>query len=364
MSKLFSLKKWLTIDDAEKYLTVIFGEAVSRTDILRLVLDEQLTLSANFINGAYAIHGEVVDIDNADSFMSNERSVGGVTYHSMMNDMLGDIRKVEGIDMPPESQPYRTITADEIRDGEFFNNREFSHIEGVWDLVMSGDNKHNIEHEYQYLTNGPEVTLMSLDGIYLEKPDGTTCNLQVSFDENEYQAGSQAHLNSVDALINFGDLSEDKISELRAETDAARDKYLFEKKNKKREDDYHSASQLPDDAVLVIRTGAIQELISRLDCAEDGEIINADDYPNGCHIADTSNHNIQELANKAAAQFERYRTGTPSKRQIAKIIFDSGLVFKKYGEPADEDYIERQFKSLWLKNRLCLKIPFFTVLTN
>ena len=349
MSKLFSLKKWLTIDETEKYLTMIFGEAVSRADIMRLVLDEQLTLSANLVNGAYATHGQVVDIGNADSFMSNERSVGGVTYHSMMNDMLGDIRKVEGIDMPPESQPYRTITANEIRDGEFFNKRKFCSIEGVWDLVMSGDNKHNIEHEYQYLTNGPEVTLMSIDGIYLEKPDGTTCNLQVSFDENEYQAGSQAHLNSVDALINFGDLREDKISELRVETDAARDKYLSEKKNKKREDDYHPASQLPDDAVLVIRTGAIQELISRLDCAEDEEIINADDYPNGCHIADTSNHNIQELANKAAAQFERYRTGTPNKRQIAKIIFESGLVFKKYGEPADADYIERQFKSLWLK---------------
>jgi hypothetical protein len=349
MSKLFSLKKWLTIDETEKYLTMIFGETVSRTDIMRLVLDEQLTLSANLINGAYAIQGEVVGIDAADSFMSNDFTIGGITYHRMMNEMLGDIRKVEGIDMPPESQPYRTITANEIRDGEFFNRREFSHIYGVWDLVMSGENEHNIEYEYQYLTNGPEATMMSIDGIYLEKPDGTTCNLQVSFDENEYQTGSQAHLDSVDLLINSGDLSTSKVTKLRAETDAARSKYLSDKNNRKKEHDYHPASVLPADAVLVIRTGAIQELINRLDCAEDGEIINADDYPNGCHIADTSNYNIQELANKAAAQFERCRTGTPSKRQIAKIIFDGGLVFKKYGEPADEDYIERQFKSLWLK---------------
>jgi len=349
MSKLFSLKKWLTIDDVEKFLTVVLGEKVSRADILRLVLDGQLTISANFINGAYANYGEVVSLDKADSFMSNERTMGGQTYHRFMNEMLGSVRKAKDIDMPPESQPYRTVTADEIRDGEFFNSREFIWIDGVWDLVMSGDNQYNIEHEYQYLTNGPEVTLMSLDGIYLEKPDGTTCNLRVSFDENECQVGSQAHLDSVDLLINSGNLDKYKVKKLRAETDVARKKYLSDKNNQKKEDDYHPASQLPDDAVLVIRTGAIQELITRLNLGDTGEVNHTDDYPNGYQIADTSNHNIQVLADKAAAQFERYRKGTPTKRQVAKIIFDGGLVFKKYGEPASEDYIERQFKSLWLK---------------
>lgn len=87
----------------------------------------------------------------------------------------------------------------------------------------------------------------------------------MSYDENEYQAGSQAHLDSVDLLINSGDLSTSKVKKLRAETDAARSKYVSDKNNRKKEEDYHPASQLPDDAVLVIRTGAIQYLVTQLE---------------------------------------------------------------------------------------------------
>jgi len=261
MSKLFNLKKWLTVEEAEKHLSVMFDEIVSRADILRLVLDGRLTISANFINQAYAIQGEVVDIHNADFVMSTD-------LNPISNKPFG----FHGPG-PIFCQPYKIARGDEIRDGEFFKRGEFIIIDGVWDLVMSGDNNHNLEHEYQYLTNGPEVTLISLDGIYLEKPDGTTCNLQVSFDENEYTAGSQAHLDSVDLLINSGDLSTSKVKKLRAETDAARSKYLSDKNNRKKEEDYHPASQLPDDAVLVIRTGAIQELITQLEHPESSHAI-------------------------------------------------------------------------------------------
>ena len=35
-SKLFNLKEWLTLDDAAKHLSIVFGEEVTRADILRL----------------------------------------------------------------------------------------------------------------------------------------------------------------------------------------------------------------------------------------------------------------------------------------------------------------------------------------
>ena len=256
MSKLFSLKKWLTVEEAEKHLSVMFDEVVSRADILRLALDGRLTISANFINHAYAIQGEVVDVHNADFVMSTDLNV--ITNEPYAPQGPG----------PIVCQPFKIVTADKIRDGEYFKRGEFVSIDGVWDLVMSGDNNHNLEHEYQCLTNGPDVTLISLDGIYLEKPDGTACNLQVSFDKNEYHAGSQAHLDSVDLLINSGHLSKSKVKKLRAETEVDRKKYLSDKCNRKMEYNYHPASVLPADAVLVIRTGAIQELITQLENPE------------------------------------------------------------------------------------------------
>ena len=47
MSKLLKLKTWLTLDDAARHLSLMFGETVSKADVLRLALDGRLTLSIN-----------------------------------------------------------------------------------------------------------------------------------------------------------------------------------------------------------------------------------------------------------------------------------------------------------------------------
>ncbi len=45
MSKLFKLKKWLTLKDAVSHLAIVFGEDITEADVLRLALDGTLTLS-------------------------------------------------------------------------------------------------------------------------------------------------------------------------------------------------------------------------------------------------------------------------------------------------------------------------------
>ena len=49
-SKLFKLKKWLTIPETAKHLSIMFGEEVQEADVLRLGLDRHLKLSVNFVN--------------------------------------------------------------------------------------------------------------------------------------------------------------------------------------------------------------------------------------------------------------------------------------------------------------------------
>ena len=51
--------------------------------------------------------------------------------------------------MPPSATCFKGVTT----------------IEGVWDLPMLGAERLDIEHKYQMLTDGPEITLTMLDGL-------------------------------------------------------------------------------------------------------------------------------------------------------------------------------------------------------
>jgi len=66
MKKLFSLKKWLTLDEAARHLTIVLGEDVCVADVLRLVLDRHLKLSVYFVNHAVAKRGHIVPIEDAE----------------------------------------------------------------------------------------------------------------------------------------------------------------------------------------------------------------------------------------------------------------------------------------------------------
>ena len=66
MSKLFSLKEWLTLADAAQHLAIVFGEDVTEADVLRLGLDGRLRLSVHFVNHTRAHCGKVVSWDETE----------------------------------------------------------------------------------------------------------------------------------------------------------------------------------------------------------------------------------------------------------------------------------------------------------
>jgi hypothetical protein len=68
VSKLFKLKKWLTLSEAARHLSIVFGEEVAKADVLRLALDRHLKLSVNFVNHARARCGKVVPMEEAKLF--------------------------------------------------------------------------------------------------------------------------------------------------------------------------------------------------------------------------------------------------------------------------------------------------------
>ena len=66
LKKLLKLMEWVTVPDAARYLSILFGEDVSEADVLRLALDGHLTLSVDFVNVATAQCGKTIPLADAE----------------------------------------------------------------------------------------------------------------------------------------------------------------------------------------------------------------------------------------------------------------------------------------------------------
>jgi len=182
MGKLFNLKEWLTVADAARHLSIVFDEEVTEADVLRLALDGRLRLSVNFVNGAIARCGRV-------------------------SEELGKKVTEEGYRPPPKDILLLSASVELVPLGRV------THIFGLWDLPMIGNEVKDIESRFQRLTGGPSVLLSDFDGIIVNSRDNELCQIQVAWIEGDSEVAES----------------------------------------------YIAADRLPLDAVLVVRTEALRE---------------------------------------------------------------------------------------------------------
>ena len=200
MSKLFKLKKWVTVPDAAKRLAITFGEEVTEADLLRFALDGHLKLSVYLVNGAYGRPCRPKRIEEIE---------------------WDEVLALDGkhtIKIPRGGR----VWSDEL--GCFQVERDvMTMAEGVWDVPLIGGERIDVEFKYQQLTNGPEVTAISLDGVFLASTSGMLLEMQSHYSDNKH----------------------------------------FNKENLKKpflhRDNFHPAGGLPDDAIFVIRTDVLME---------------------------------------------------------------------------------------------------------
>jgi hypothetical protein len=187
LKKLLKLKDWLTVPDAARHLSILFGEDVTEADVLRFGLDGRLTLSAYFVNPKFGRCGKI--IPRADAETKEISIESGNVKWAIKKGCL-------------------------VKGGKALSFGDITPFEGVWDLSMLGAERSQVEHKYQSLTGGPEVALFSKDGALVNRPDGTWGRL----------------------LIN--DIQTDE------------------------EYESYPIGGLPSDAVFVVRTSALEALIS------------------------------------------------------------------------------------------------------
>lgn len=150
MSKLIQLKKIISIKEAANHLTKTWNEDVIESDILQLGLDHHLTLSVNF----------------------NNIKKAKCTPKSFINGVIPTTLSY------PESRFRKEILT----------------IDGIWDLLMIGDEILSIRSKIQELADGVKPLLDALKnsdtnynaGTYLKNEEGLMYQIHSQEDLKEY----------------------------------------------------------------------------------------------------------------------------------------------------------------------------------
>jgi hypothetical protein len=229
MSKLFNLKKWLTIDEAAKHLSGVFSESVSSGDVLRLGLDRHLTLSVNFVNHALAKVGHIVSVAEAIR-------LPGVPE----NNKLGHFQF-----------PGFMLSEEEVL--EFDETTET--LIGVFDLPLLGGDRLDVEQVYQMFTNGPDVTLQEPHGTFVQDSKGRYCQIQELMSDFDspiaYSPSPGKKLVKIPQNEEKGQWSGQRRRVIWKEIVIAQST----------EDFHYPAASLPGDSVLVVRLDSLMEFI-------------------------------------------------------------------------------------------------------
>lgn len=274
MMKLLNLKEWLTIEATASYLSILFKESVTEADVLRLGLDNHLALSVNFVNHARGKIGRMVKKEAAKwCVMSKEIDIPiGQMFRK-------EIYFNEFANLPDEIKTgLKEGTIISCPVGDIVDDRhviqytdEIAKLTGVWDLAMIGGERLDVEHRYQQLTGGPAVTLICLDGAFVKSPTtGEFASIQESFDDNEFQKGSSAHLERLKQHIAANDIPSEEADSMLEQYNADRKEFLEQCESSAPIHNYFPAGKLPDDSVLVVRTNALREFEGSLLDSETG----------------------------------------------------------------------------------------------
>lgn len=313
-SKLFKLKEWLTIPETAKHLSIMFGEEVTEADVLRLGLGKHLKLSVNFVNHGHAKRGDkflpfdeweeklrkMTSWENAKTLAAQDGMIAvyfsGFDMAFYLKDeelnkdskqwRFGQDEELKSVllnKLSPEVQSellsnmIEQVIIDHRRQSEKFGGKvppstdsfrgKVFTIKDVWDLPMLGTERLDIEHKYQMLTDGPEITLTGLDGAFVEREDGVIFQVQESFDKKwiDYQNSEESKKKRLD----FYSKALDKRIANKEIDDKEAEKLLNQRrinldKPRKYDDNFFPADGLPEDSVLVVRTQALIDLQERL----------------------------------------------------------------------------------------------------
>jgi len=337
VDKSLILKDWHKPKDAAKILSLMFEMEVSEADIFQFVLDGKLSIYVNFVSPITIVAGKIdpeatqkVRLEN-DKAGKKQRGVHPIVpVWKVDSSFSNELNTAMFYEMK-----HRPLSYDVIGGGASYEFDSFpSETGGVCYLTPLGAGHHFIKRELERLTSKINVPIPK-EPLYIASPKGT---LGALYTRRQMDSDSElmgvvmrevknkifvANLKNKDTGKDVINLSDDELKEAI---------WLL------------PTNKLPEDSYFVIDSDSIMNLVNDTNGASKAQPNGIQDDGLVVHYAHTS---IQEMANKAAEQYSRNNNKPPSKQQVTKILFDGGLISKKYGEPASSEYIERRFKKDW-----------------
>lgn len=265
MNKLLklNLKKWLTIKDAAKSLSISAGQKVTEADVLRFALDGHLTLSVYFVNGAVARRGEIVPFEETHwTLIPQPTNTQGMV-------ILEDDPELPSAVMPPRLQELvrkkqkmvelglmPIMTSVPAGKGQYINlGDEIFHIGGgVWDLPFIGYERLDVEDAYQQNTNGPAVALQGTNGTFV-RDDSYVYQLQESCEDKPDMEGTRTVFKLLTQLLHGDEKLSNEAKEQLQQYGEDRAKHCEVGRC------YEPAEGLPEDSILVVRTSSLREFV-------------------------------------------------------------------------------------------------------
>ncbi|WP_278412976.1 hypothetical protein [Stutzerimonas kunmingensis] len=254
MSKLLKLKEWLSTEEAADRLSISVGESITEADILRLALDGHLTLSVYFVNHAKGRPFRIEPLDKANVLEAVRSYAEGRPVMCDQIEQLNEFVLTYRGDLLPNGEELMVLEG---------NDNEYKKLEGVWDLLMLGAEKLDVEHLYQNLTGGPDIELVCLGGPLVTSPDRSQCfQILSSYNVDTRHKGpnppiarpkiSKKMRESLDWMNSI--LGPVTVTPPKEEEPPRWDYETF----------YCPAAGLPEGSVFVVRTSALRELEGKL----------------------------------------------------------------------------------------------------
>lgn len=200
--KLSRLKKWLTLDDSAKYLSLLTREEVTTNDLLQVALQGDITLSINLVNSYPAQTGPKVSLWDATLFRMPllEEIIAGKSIEEIQGEEKQTFIDALLVEAQKKHNTSRDSSADEavlmrsmetdapgISDKGYvaqfkgdllpdfsgvlaFDRDTIHSITGIWDLSMVGSESLSIEDRFYDGIDGPGVEWIKLCGVILKHP--------------------------------------------------------------------------------------------------------------------------------------------------------------------------------------------------
>jgi len=257
----------LTVDEAAKQLSISISEEVSEADILRLALDDHLTLSVYFVNHARGRPARIEPLADqppilkeAEDFLAGHADTLSGSPEETINWLSDFVRNYRG-DLLPNGREVLILEGD---------GQKPVRLEGVWDLLMLGAERLDIEHAYQNLTGGPAVELVCLGGPLVSSPDRRHIyQLLDSYKSSTRPPKPMPPL--VKPQLSKGQREAIDLLSAICGPVTAPPPTIVSEENWDYETVYYPASGLPEDHALVVRTAALRELEKKLLSDEEEE---------------------------------------------------------------------------------------------